>query len=189
MVNWKDMCLLWSFTFIKTLFSSSLSAIRVVSSAYLRLLIFLLAVLVPACASSSPAFLLMYSACKVNKQGDNIQPWRIPFPIWNQSVVTCPVLTIASWPTYRFLKRQVRWSGIPISFRIFQFVVIHTVKGSGFWLCVQYYTKYACVYTHTNTHRISKKIYTSWAPKLLQMVTAAIKLKDACSLEEKLWPT
>ena len=40
-----------------------------------------------------------------------------------------PVLIVASWPAYRFLKRQVRWSGIPISFRIFQFVVIHKVKG------------------------------------------------------------
>ena len=29
----------------------------------------------------------------------------------------------------------------------------------------------------------------SGAPKSLQMVTAAMKLKDACSLEEKLWPT
>ena len=29
----------------------------------------------------------------------------------------------------------------------------------------------------------------SWAPKSLQMVTAAMKLKDACFLEEKLWPT
>ena len=29
-------------------------------------------------------------------QGDNVQPWRIPFPIWNQSAVPCPVLTIAS---------------------------------------------------------------------------------------------
>ena len=28
-----------------------------------------------------------------------------------------------------------------------------------------------------------------WAPKSLQMVTAAMKLKHACSLEEKLWPT
>ena len=27
-----------------------------------------------------------------------------------------------------------------------------------------------------------------WAPKSLQMVTAAMKLKDACSLDEKLWP-
>ena len=27
-----------------------------------------------------------------------------------------------------------------------------------------------------------------WAPKSLQMVTAAMKLKDPCSLEEKLWP-
>ena len=49
-----------SFTFSKRLFSSSsLSAIRVVSPACLRLLIFLLAILIPACASSSPAFLMM----------------------------------------------------------------------------------------------------------------------------------
>ena len=54
--------------------SSSLSAIRVVSSAYLRLLIFLPAILIPACVSSSPAFLMMYSVYKLNKQGDNIQP-------------------------------------------------------------------------------------------------------------------
>ena len=54
---------LTSFTFIKRLFSSSsLSVIRVVSSAYLRLLIFLPAILIPACVSSSPAFLMMYSA-------------------------------------------------------------------------------------------------------------------------------
>ena len=73
-----------TYTFIKRLFSSSsLSAIRVVSSAYLRLLIFLPAILIPACASSSPAFLMMYSAYKLNKQGDNVQPWRTPFPIWN----------------------------------------------------------------------------------------------------------
>ena len=71
----------------------------------------------------------MYSSYKLNKQGDNIQPWRTPFPIWNQSVVPCPVLTVASWPAYKFLKRQIWWSGIPISLRIFQFVVIHTVKG------------------------------------------------------------
>ena len=51
-----------------------LSAIRVVSSAYLRLLIFLPAILIPACVSSSPAFLMMYSVYKLNKQGDNIQP-------------------------------------------------------------------------------------------------------------------
>ena len=162
-----------SFTFFKRLFSSSLSALRVVSSVYLRLLIFLLAIfffflifiyyvavldlscgmwdlpcvmgdllwhtdsllaaqglsscstqaellcgmwdlssptrdrthvlciarqilnhwtlrevpvlaiLIPACASSSPTFLMMYSAYKFNKQGDNIQPWRTAFPIWN----------------------------------------------------------------------------------------------------------
>ena len=108
-----------SITFIKRLFSSLLSATRVVSSTYLRLLIFLPVILIPACASSSLAFHMMYSACKSNKQGDNIQPCHTPFPIWNQSVVPCPVLTVTSWPAYRFLRRQVRWSGIPISWRIF----------------------------------------------------------------------
>ena len=109
MLSFKPTFSLSSFTFIKRLFSSSsFSAIRVVSSAYLRLLIFLLAILIPACASSSPTYHMMYSAYKLNKKGDNIQLWCTPFPIWNHSVVTCPVLTVASWPAYRFLKRQVR---------------------------------------------------------------------------------
>ena len=120
MLRFKPAFSLSSFTFIKKLFSSSLpSAIRVVSSAYLRLLIFLPAILIPACASPSLTFHMMYTACKLNKQGNNIQPWRTPFPIWNQSVVPCLALTVASWPAYRFLRRQVRWSDILISLRIF----------------------------------------------------------------------
>ena len=75
MLSFKLSFSLSSFTFIKRLFSSSLlSAIRVVTSAYLRLLIFLLAILIPAWASSSLAFHMMYSAKKLNKQGDRIQP-------------------------------------------------------------------------------------------------------------------
>ena len=54
MLSFKLTFSLSSFTFIKRLFSfSSLSAIRVVSSAYLRLLVFLPEILIPACASSS----------------------------------------------------------------------------------------------------------------------------------------
>ena len=34
---------------------------------------------------------------------------------------------------------------------------------------------------------IVTRLLFSWAPKLLQMATAPMKLKDACSLEEKLW--
>ena len=194
------------FTFIERLFSS---AIRVLSSAYLRLLIFLPAILIPAYASSSLAFHTMYSAYKLNKhgeghgnplqysclenpvdigawwaavqrvaqsqtwlkrlsmhacigegngnplqysclenfrdgwawwaaiygvtqsqtqlkrlsssskQGDKIQPWCTPSLIWKQSVVPYPVLTVASWAAYRFLRGQIRWSGIPVSLRIF----------------------------------------------------------------------
>ena len=157
MLSFKPTFSLSSFTFIKRLFSSSLlSAIRVVSSAYLRLLIFLPAILIPACASSSPTFHMLYSVYKLNKQGDNIQPWHTPFPIWNQSVVPVWVSLVAhlaknppamketwvqslgwedplekgkathssilAWrilDLHRFLRRQVKWSGIPISLRIF----------------------------------------------------------------------
>ena len=112
-LNFKPAFSLYSLTLIKRLFSSSsLSAIRVVSFAYLKLLIFLLAILIPACDSSSPAFHMMYSAYKLNKQSDSIQPCHIPFSILNQSVVPCKVLTFASWPAYRFLRRQVIWSDI-----------------------------------------------------------------------------
>ena len=70
--------------FSKRLFSSfSLSAIKVVSSSYLRLLIY------QDCLKSwfqlcfiQPEFLMMCSAYKLNKQGDNIQPWWTAFPIW-----------------------------------------------------------------------------------------------------------
>ena len=121
MLSFKATFSLSSFIFIKRLFSSSsLSAIKVVSSAlhiwgywYFSQQSWFQLVLPPAqCFSWCTLHML-------NKQGDNIQPWHTPFPIWNRSVVLCPVLTVASWPVYRFLKRRVRWSGIPISFRIF----------------------------------------------------------------------
>ena len=57
MLSFKPAFSLTTFTLIKRLFSSSsFSAISVVSSAYMRLLIFLLAILIPACDSSRPAF-------------------------------------------------------------------------------------------------------------------------------------
>ena len=118
-----------SFTLSKRLFSSSsLSAIRMVSSAYLRLLVFFLAILIPAYNSSSifhdvlclenshgqgmlvgyspwgckelnmteQLSMARHSACKLNKQGDNTQPCHTLFPVLNQSLVPCPVLTVAS---------------------------------------------------------------------------------------------
>ena len=66
------------------------------STTLLRLLIFLLAILIPACDSSILAFHMMYSAYKLNQQVDNIQPWCNPCPIRNQSIVPFLVLTAAS---------------------------------------------------------------------------------------------
>ena len=114
MLSFKPAFSFSSFTFIKRLCSSSLLyAIMVVSSAYLRLLICLLAVLIPACALSSPLFRLI--------DGGKME-------------------TVAN-----------RW------------------ENSGKWK--QWQT------------------LSSWAPESLWMVTAAMKLKDACSLEEKMWQT
>ena len=91
MLNFKSIFFLSCFI-LKILFSFSLPyAIIMVSSTYVRFLIFLLAVLIPACDSSSLPFHMMCFAYKLNKQGDNMQPWHTPFPVWNQSVVPCQV--------------------------------------------------------------------------------------------------
>ena len=132
MLSFKPFFSLCSFTFIKRLFSSSLlSAIRVVSPVYQRLLIFFLAILIPACASSSLAFHMMYSSWKLNKPGDNIHPWH-SFP--NLESVCCSM----SSPNCCFLTciqssqeagKVVWYSHLLKNFP--QFIVIHTVKAFG----------------------------------------------------------
>ena len=62
------------------------------------------------------------------------------------SVVSCPVLTVASWPAYRFLRRQVRWSDIPISKNFPQFVVIHTVKGFSIVNEAEVFLEFSCFF-------------------------------------------
>ena len=122
------------FHFIKRLLSScSISVTRVVLSGYLRLLIFPPAILIPACDSSSLVFLMMSSAYKLNKQGDNTQPWHTPFPIWNQSVNSsmsssnCCFLTCIQ--VSQEASQVVWYSHLFQNFP--QFIVIHTVKGFG----------------------------------------------------------
>ena len=71
--RWHDLIVFWMWSFkpafhsllsssSKLFSSSSLSAIMVVSFAYLRLVLFLLEVLIPAWDSPSPIFSMMYSA-------------------------------------------------------------------------------------------------------------------------------
>ena len=81
-----------------------------------------------------------------------MQPWCTPFPSWNQSDVPCPILTVALWPAYRFLRRQVRWSDIPISLSILPFVVIHTVKGLGIFSKreVDVFVEFSCFFYDPN---------------------------------------
>ena len=55
--------------------------------------------------------------------------YSLEVPFLNQSVVPCPILTVASSPAYEFLRRQVRCSSILILKNFPKFVVIHTGKG------------------------------------------------------------
>ena len=126
MLSFKPYFSLSSFTLNKRLFSSYLlSAIRVVSSTYLRLLIFLLEILFPACASSSLIFHMMHSAYKLNKQGDNIHPCHAPFPILSQSTVPCCFLICIQ--VSQEARKVVLYFHLLKNFP--QFVVIHSVKG------------------------------------------------------------
>ena len=94
---------------------------------------------------------------EVNKQDYNIQPWCTPFPTLNESFVPWPVLTVVSWPAGRFLRRQVRQSGIPISLKVFQFVVIHRVKGFNVFNVVEVdvFLEFPCfIYDPTNVDNL-----------------------------------
>ena len=112
MLSFKPALSLSSFNFIKRLFSSSsLSAIMVVSFAYLRLLIFLPSILIPAYASSSPAFRMIYSAYKLNKYISLIYSFPNFEPICSMSGSNCCFLTYIQISQ----EAEIRWSGIPIS--------------------------------------------------------------------------
>ena len=87
------------------------------------------AILISAYASSSPTFHMIYSAYKLNKQGDNMQPWCTPFSILN---VCCSMFSFnCCFLTYIHVYQEagkVFWY-----FHLFKnvplFVVIYIVKG------------------------------------------------------------
>ena len=111
-------------------FFKSFYATRVIPSVYLRLLIFLLAILIPACNSSNPVFLMMCSAYKLNKQGDSKQ--ALSYSFLNLEPVSCSVQDsnccfLTSIQVSQETGKMVWYSHLFKSFP--QFVMIHTVKG------------------------------------------------------------
>ena len=109
--------------------------------------------------------------------------------LWNQSVVPCPVPTVASWPAYRFLRRQVRWSAIPISLRIFQFVAIHTTKGFSVVNEADVLLEFSCFFYDPNMlkydavkvlHSVCQKIWKTqqWPQDWKKSVFIPIPRKD-----------
>ena len=133
MLSFKPNFSLSSFTFIKKLFrSSSFPAIRVVSSAYLRLLMFPQAILIPGCTLSSPAFHMMYSA---SWQTSSLTGWQYTALIYffpslepvcysmfssNCCFLTCIQISQETSNVFSYFHLLKNFP---------QFVVIHTVKG------------------------------------------------------------
>ena len=78
---------------------------------------------------------------------------------------------------------------------LYEVYTSHVYTGLAKWFVQVFHNKKKLERTLWPTHYLSFSniIYLvtlfSWAPKSLQMVTAATKLKDTCSLEENLWPT
>ena len=109
-----------------------------------------------------------------------MQSWQTPFPILNQSIVPCPILTVPSWPTYNFLRRQVKWSGIPISKNFPQFVVIPTVKGFSVVNEADVFLQFLCFFCVGNlisdSSDISKSSLYIW--KFLVHILLKPNLKD-----------
>ena len=131
MLSFKPVFSFSSFTLIKRFFSSSsLSAIRVVS-AYPRLLVFLPSTLIPACDLSSPAFLMMCSVYRLNKQSDNKQTCNIPFSILQ---ISCSIQgSNCCFLTHIQVSQETgKMVWYSHSFKSFwQFIMNHTVKDFG----------------------------------------------------------
>ena len=134
MWSFKPVFSLSSFIFTKRLFSSSsLSAIRVVSSAYLRLLVFLLEILIPTHASSSLTFCLKYSVYKLNKLVTIciLSPWctalTYSFPNFEPVHYSMSGCFLTCIQISQEAGQVVWYSHLLKNFP--QFAVIHTVKG------------------------------------------------------------
>ena len=142
---------------------------------------------------------MMLSAYKLNKQGDNIRPWYTPFPIVNQLVVPCLVLTVASWPSYRFLRRQIRWSSTSISLRVF-YSLLYPHKGfsvvseaevdvllllflwsSGCW---QFDLWFLCLFETQVVHLevLGSRIVEAWLERLLSVTLLACEMSTNCAV-------
>ena len=181
MLSCKPTFSLSSSTFIERFFSSSLSATRVVSSAYLRLLIFLPAILIPACASSSWA-ISNYKRWCCDSAAKVLDEARAGIKIAKRNINN---LRYADDTTHMaeseeelkslLMKVKDESEKIGLKLNIQRTKIMHLVPSLHGKNMVKQWKQWQTFYF--------------LAPKSLHMVTAAMKSKDACSLEEKLWPT
>ena len=125
-----------------------------VSSTCLRLLIFVLAILLPASDPTSPTFSSMFSAYNLNNPGNDIHFWWFlpnfePFSC-SMSGCNCCFLTCIHvyWEAGEVVWCSISW--------IFQFVVIHTVKGCSIIKEADVFLQFPCFFNDSkNTGSLS----------------------------------
>ena len=72
-----------------------------------------------------------------------MQPWCTPFLVLSLFVYSISG-SVSSWPAYRFLRRQVKWPVIPISF--VHSLLIHTVKGFSIVIEADVFLEFSCFF-------------------------------------------
>ena len=119
MLSFNPTVSLSSFTFMKRLFSSSLLCRKGTAICISEVIDIFPEIFIPAYASSSTAFCILYSAYKLNRQGDNIQPWMYSFlnlePVCSSMSGSNLLLDLHT----DFSGGRSGGLGIPISWRIF----------------------------------------------------------------------
>ena len=117
----------------------------------------------------------MYSAYKLNKQDDNIEPWHTPFPILNQFSATLMAESEEKLKSF-LMKVEEKSEKVGLKLNIKKMKIMASGHITSWQI-------------DGETMKPLTDFIFGGGPKSLQMVTAAMKLKDTCSLEEKLWPT
>ena len=124
----------------------------------------------------------MYSTYKLNKQGDNIQPWHTPFPIWSQCPMSSSNCCFLTCIQVSQEADQVVWYS-HLSQNFPQFIVIHTVKGFGIVNKADVFLKLSCFFNDptdvgnliSGSSAFSKSSFNIWKFSVLVLLKPSLE--------------
>ena len=136
---------------------------------------------------TSPAFFMMYSAYKLNKQSNNIQPCVHTIYSFGIKIARRNINNL------RYADDITLMAESKDELKTLLMKVKEEWKS---WLKTQHSKTWDCgiwsrhfMANRWGNNGNSDRLYFLGLQKALQIVTSAMKLKDSCSMKEKLWPT